>query len=231
MIATVLRLCGVLLVVLVISQLIGLAFLWYSLRTYDDYWRGRANQPGDFLYVALGDSAAQSVGASKPDKGYVGLIAASIEQSTGRQVRVINLSRSGATLEEALRTQVPKLAEYQADLVTVEIGANNMRTYDPENFRKNFEKLLQALPPDRSVVADMPHFGGRANTSRNARYANQTIGRLAEQYNIPRASLYTKLASRQSPWIYAGDFFHPNDRGYRIWYEAFWQVIPGTIDL
>lgn len=225
MIGMVLRFGGVLLVVVVMSQVIGLAFLWYGLRTYDDYWRGRANQNGDFLYVALGDSAAQSVGASRPEKGYVGLLAESIQQTTGRRVRVINLSRSGATLEEALRTQTPQLANYNADLVTAEIGANDMRNYDPETFRRQYERFVQALPPGRSVISDIPYFGGRGNMNRNAQYANVAIRQLAQKYGIPHAPLHNTLADRQSPWIYASDFFHPNDRGYQLWYEAFWPSV------
>jgi acyl-CoA thioesterase-1 len=120
---------------------------------------------------------------------------------------------------------VPQLANYDADLVTAEIGANNMRDYNPEHFAIDYERFLQAMPPGRSVVSDMPYFGGRANTNRNAQHANLTIKRLADQYNIPSATLHATLASQQSPWIYASDFFHPNDRGYRLWHKAFWPPI------
>lgn len=216
-------------VIVAICELIGLAYLWYGLKTYPAYWQGRANQPGEFIYVALGDSAAQAVGASKPANGYVGLIAANIEKTTGKTVRVINLSRSGATLEDALHDQVPELAKYKANLVTVEIGANNMKDYNPESYKQNYERLLQALPPGKSVVSDMPYFGGRPNHSRNARDANIAISQLAEQYQIPQANLYDNLSRHQSPLIYASDLFHPNNRGYRIWHDAFWPVVSWLI--
>jgi acyl-CoA thioesterase-1 len=225
MIQKILSFVGLVVLLLVISELIGLGYLWYGLKTYDDYWRGRANQPGEFLYVALGDSAAQAVGASKPANGYVGLLAAKIEQTTGRKVRVVNLSVSGAKIEDALREQVPHLANYKIDLVTAEIGANDMANYNPEAFAKSYETFLQALPPGRSVVSNMPYFGGRANTTRNAQDANKTIAKLTSRYAIPTAQLYEGLSTQQSPLIYASDFFHPNNRGYRIWYEAFWPQV------
>jgi len=223
---------GMIVAVLVICELIGLGYLYYGLKAWPDYWRGRANQPGEFIYVALGDSAAQGVGASRPNKGYVGLIADQIQQSTGKKVRVINLSKSGAKLQDALRDQVPLLDQYKADLVTVEIGANDMGGYTSSNaggFRKDYEKLLQSLPPGKSVVSDMPYFGGRPGWTSNSHLANTSIHQLAAQYNVPVAPLFDKLAANQTPLIYASDFFHPSDRGYRIWLEAFQPAIKRTI--
>ena len=41
---------------------------------YAKYWKSRPSE-GSFTYVALGDSAAQGLGASRPELGYVGLLA------------------------------------------------------------------------------------------------------------------------------------------------------------
>ncbi len=220
---------GLALTILFISGAIGLIMLRYNVAAYADYWKGRANQPGEFLYIALGDSAAQSLGASKPEYGYVGRIASNIEQATGRKVRVINLSVTGATVEDALREQVPELATYDPDLVTAEIGANDMRRYTPGQFSVDYERFLQALPPGRSVVSNMPVFGGRDNTTRHAADASQTIRELTAAYQIPMADLFGELSNRQSPWIYASDLFHPNNRGYVIWHDAFWPHIEPLI--
>ncbi len=221
---------GLLLLILVIAELVGLALLWYSVGNYADYWKGRANQPGSFLYVAVGDSAAQGIGASQPQNGYVGLIADGIEQRTGRNVQVINLSVTGATLKDALRDQVPQLANYTPDLVSVEIGANDMDDFDPLQFRQDYDRLLQALPPGRSVVSDMPYFGTRPEpANHNARQASYIIRGVAVTYDVPVADLYSGLRAKQTPFIYASDFFHPNNRGYRIWYDAFWAHIKPII--
>lgn len=216
---------SLLVVLLVISGLVGLLILRHSVGVYADYWRQKANEPGQFTYVVLGDSVAQAIGASKPEKGYVGQIASRIEQQTGRKVRIINLSVTGAKVSDLLRTQLSELAKYEPDLVTVEIGANNMRNYDSATFRKEYELFLQALPPGRSVVSTMPYFGTRPSINQYAQDANRTITQLAEGYNVPVVDIYQPLKNRQSPFIYAADFFHPNDRGYDIWYDAFWPAV------
>ncbi len=229
MIYKIVRWSGAVLAVLVISELVGLGILRHNISSFANYWRGRANQPGDFIYVALGDSAAQGLGASKPQHGYVGLIADSIQRQTGRTVRVINLSVTGAKLEDALRLQAPKLADYTPDLVTVEIGANNMGTFNKADFSVKYNKFLGTLPPGRSVVSDMPYFGTRPQYNDNAQGANAIIHGQAKAYAIPVANLYGSLQDRQTPFIYASDFFHPNDRGYRIWYDAFWPEVEATL--
>ncbi|MHB8274889.1 MAG: hypothetical protein ACYDC9_09005 [Dermatophilaceae bacterium] len=62
------------------------------------------------MYVTLGGSAAQGVGASSPRRGYVSLVAEQLSRSTGRPVRVINLSRSGARVRDVVDEQQPRLA-------------------------------------------------------------------------------------------------------------------------
>ena len=48
------------------------------------------------LWVVLGDSTAQGIGASGHDKGYVGQLHRILEERTGKTWRVLNLSKSGA---------------------------------------------------------------------------------------------------------------------------------------
>ena len=89
------------------------------------------------LYVAIGDSAAQGIGASRPDRSYVGVLADDIRNLTGRSLRVVNLSVSGATTELAVLDQLPRLAKLSPDLVTVAIGANDIASWDPAVFERN----------------------------------------------------------------------------------------------
>jgi lysophospholipase L1-like esterase len=48
------------------------------------------------LWVVLGDSTAQGLGAHSPDGGYVGQVLAELRRQTGLPWRVLNLSISGA---------------------------------------------------------------------------------------------------------------------------------------
>ena len=70
------------------------------------YWRERKLVKGQLLYVAIGDSAAQGIGASRPAHSYVGVIA----KHLGGTFRVVNLGISGATVRLAMtELVVPEL--------------------------------------------------------------------------------------------------------------------------
>lgn len=224
-------------VVVAVCEAIGLVLLKHSIVTHRNYWDTRASGQGELLYVALGDSTAQAVGSNDPALGYVGRLADAITNATGRKVRVVNLSVSGATVQDVLEEQVPQLDAIASSaskpyLVTVSVGANDVVHGEQSNaaFRAGFEKIMQALPPEQSVVADVPYFGGRIRAGEQVQQANSVIYKLAGQYSIPVAPLYDQLKPRQSPWIYASDLFHPNHRAYAIWYEAFWQKVRPIID-
>lgn len=71
------------------------------------WWREHAKLEGDLLYVALGDSTAQGIGASRPGNGYVGILADRIRALSGRTVRTVNLSVSGARATDLVEHQLP----------------------------------------------------------------------------------------------------------------------------
>ncbi len=217
---------------ILIISVARLLILRHSIGTYAKYWQTQANQPaqkGEFVYVVLGDSIAQAIGASTPQKGYVGQVASHIEQQTGRHVHIINLSVTGATIHDLLQNQLPQLHKYKPDLVTVEIGANDMRSYNHDRFKTEYEQFIQALPSDRSVITNMPYFGTRKAVNPHALDANKTIADLAATHQVPLVGIYTPLKQQQSPLIYAADFFHPSDRGYHIWYKAFEPAVEQAI--
>ena len=105
--------------------------------------------------MALGDSAAQGIGASNPWRSYVGRIAGHIRRTTHGTVGVKNLSISGSTTYQCRINQVPRLGDYEADIVTVSIGANDIGDFHPEKFEKNLRAVYSALPK-HAIVADLP---------------------------------------------------------------------------
>lgn len=190
------------------------------------YWSEPQGEAGGLLYVALGDSAAQGVGASSPDKGYVGLIADRLRTSTGRPVQVVNLSVSGARVADVVATQLPQLADLEPDLVTVAIGGNDIREYDQDGFTADVDQLVANLPPG-TYVADVPYFmHGRWETdSAQAAGAVRAAAAEAGLVVVPlndrlRAEGLRGMLTETSP-----DFFHPNDAGYEVWADAFWTEI------
>jgi acyl-CoA thioesterase-1 len=187
------------------------------------WWHDQEHNNGELLYVAVGDSAAQGIGASRPSRSYVGMLATHLRQRTGRPVRVVNLGQSGARLREALVLQLPKLRRLHPDVLTVSIGANDIAAFNSARFEKELREIYSTLPR-YAIVADLPAFYFGAG-ERNVRTANQIVHRVAEEYGLEVAPLYaaTKAqgGARYALNQVAADFFHPNDRGYRVWASAF----------
>jgi acyl-CoA thioesterase-1 len=186
------------------------------------WWRTHAKEKGDLLYVAIGDSAAQGIGASAPNRGYVGILADHIRLATGRTLRVINLSVSGATVELAVRDQLPRLAKLTPDFVTVAIGANDIAQWDAAQFESGIRQVFAALPP-HALVADLPCFHLPHN-ERKVAVANRIVRNVAEEHGLTVVPLHATTHREGWRSVFsqvANDMFHPNDRGYRVWADAF----------
>jgi len=186
-------------------------------------WDARAALPGDLVYAALGDSAAQGIGARGLETSYVGRVAGRLERHSGLSVRVVNLSRYGARVDDALERQLPAaLALGRVDLMTVAIGANDMRAAEHEGFLTRFEELLARLPA-HAIVADLPcfHFGEREF---DAWHASQTMAEQIRRAGLTFAPLHRVTELRRG-WgsfpEFTWDQFHPSDLGYRVWESAF----------
>ncbi len=224
---------GIVLAVIIVVEVVALLVMKSSVARYAQYWHNRAGQPAQdnaFVYIALGDSTAQGIGATSAANSYVGLIAEQLEKTTGRSVRVINLSVTGAKVADVLGKQLPALQQYgltidQADLVTMEIGANNLLRYEATSFEADYRNILAQLPADKTVISDMPYFGGRIDVKGNDVAASNLVRKIAESYDIPVAQLYQALRDKHGLRIYAADYFHPSNYGYTIWYDAFWEKI------
>lgn len=183
-------------------------------------------------YVALGDSAAQGVGASSPDAGYVPRIARELEEATGRTVVLYNLSVSGAKATDVVATQLPQLAGlgFTPDVLTLDIGGNDVmdRSVTPDAFVATMrDELLPALPPG-SFVADVPWFTVPPFAQRAKAMADGVAPAIrdAGHHVVP---LHRAMAT--GGWLayvrgLAEDVFHPSDRGYAGWAATFL----GTMD-
>ena len=199
-------------------------------RSNADYWSQPQGETGGLLYVALGDSAAQAVGASDPQHGYVSLLADRLRDSTGQPVEIVNLSKSGARIKDVLDTQLPALAALgrTPDVVTVAIGGNDVRAYDRATFAREADRLAAALP-DGAYVADAPYFM-HGRWERDAAQAAALLRDAAARHGLRPVALHEAL--RRQSWRamftqFAADWFHPNDRGHRVWADAFWREMSG----
>jgi acyl-CoA thioesterase I len=187
------------------------------------YWEEsneRARRTDGPLWVALGDSSAQGIGASTPDRGYVGQLLGRLRERESPAWRVVNVSVTGARLPEVVRDQLPRLADAgQPVLVTCAAGANDL-------MRVGFPRARQAL---HALICGLPS-GAVLATCPQGLWPNRTL----ELNRIIRAEAPTAglriadvWAHTGAPWSgkYAGDGFHPNETGYADWCAAFAEAI------
>jgi len=169
------------------------------------------------LWLALGDSTAQGIGAPAYDRGFVGQLRDRLEARDGQRWRVVNASVSGARMRDVL-PQLHWLDELPArpDLVTCTAGSNDLAwRLGLRRIERDLERLLAALPGG-TVVATMPRgLGERRTEALNAR-----VRREAPARGLVVADVW---AHTGPPWSgkLAADGFHPSERGYRAWTAAF----------
>jgi acyl-CoA thioesterase I len=184
------------------------------------------------LWVALGDSTAQGLGASRPDGGYVGQVLADLRQRTGLPWRVLNLSVSGSLTRDVLGAQLP-LMPAGANLVTCGIGVNDILYTSPAKLFADLRALIAAVP-DHTVLLDLPLPAGcwgvlgRASVPYVARI-NRTIHQAAAARGLRVAEVSAHFLP---PWAgkFASDCFHPSQDGYRDWARALLPAVISTIN-
>ncbi len=210
---------GVAFAIVIVVLAVRVRLVYTQRPRYAAHWRegnNCAHDPAAIHLVTLGDSIMQGIGASSPAKGLAGLAVEHIAARAGRTVRLTNLSRTGAKVADVLTHQLPLAPLEQADIVLVCASANDAvkRVPVPE-YRAQLDALLGQLPADKTVIADV------ALVKAHASY-QPTMRELADAHGIARAAVAHAFADIGSPLkIVAGDFFHPNDRGYRVWFSAF----------
>jgi lysophospholipase L1-like esterase len=173
------------------------------------------------LWVALGDSTAQGIGASAYDRGYVGQLLERLQAHDERNWRVINLSRTGSRIRDVVAEQLPALAPLtgEAQLVTCAAGANDLLSLRFGPVPDALRALMSGLPPG-AVIATLPQgLGGR-----RAHRLNDIVRAEAPRGGLRIADVWARSGP---PWSgkFAADDFHPNEIGHRDWCDAFAEAI------
>jgi acyl-CoA thioesterase I len=186
----------------------------------------RAAETGP-LWVVLGDSTAQGLGAPTPEYGYVGQALDGLRRRTGLPWRVLNLSASGSLIRDVLNHQLPRLP-VSADLVTCGIGVNDILYTGPGRLFADLRALLGAVP-DRTVMLDLPVPAGYAGLlGRASRPYVLRINRTLHQGAAARGLTVAEVSAHfLPPWTgkFASDGFHPSQDGYRDWTRALLAVL------
>ena len=219
----------------------GVAELRAARTEFATYWdahndrvlgnRERDRQSGgapDPLWVVLGDSTAQGLGAPGPDGGYVGQTLHQLRRTTGRHWRVLNLSVSGALIRDVLADQIPQLDGQRPDLVTCGAGANDILYSAPGKLFSDLRTLLAAVPDD-TVMLDLPLLSGfwgivgRMSVPYITRI-NRVIHEVATERSLRVAEVSRHFIP---PWVgkFSVDNFHPSQDGYRDWSRALVEAL------
>lgn len=190
---------------------------------YRRYWEEsneHARKADGPLWVAVGDSTAQGIGASAPDRGYVGQLRDRLRHEEERPWRVVNLSVTGARIADVVHEQVPRIDDAGApELVTCAAGANDVIRFGFRRVADALQALICVLPAG-AVLATIP----QGLLPRRTRELNDIIRAEAPVAGLRIADAW---AHTGPPWQgkYAADDFHPNDTGYGEWCAAFAEAI------
>ena len=193
-------------------------------RFWDEWNIEAANSEGP-LWIALGDSSSQGVGALDPMDSWVPRMVERLRNRTGDPWRVINLAVTGAQYNDITNAQLPRVrrlrqAGQQPELMSLIAGANNLLA--PNSWPQSvghLDRILDSLPESRSVVA-------RVSVS------NPVNARMARRFNerIESAAV-EKDFHLFWPWDWpsrdglAVDNWHPNSTGYGYMMELIWPCI------
>ncbi len=216
------KITGIVLLLILLAYVVSLVELYSQIGRYRNYWNNnnqRTAQPNEISYIALGDSTAQSIGASSPARGYVGVIAKELSNHRGQPVHTVNLSTTGAKISDALDSQLPALQKMTVTpktVLTIEIGANDMISFEPVRFEREMDKLMSQLPP-QTLITDMPYFGESRlrRMEPNVEKANQIMYQLASKHGFKLLPLHERIKQNGGIKTFAPDWFHPSNIAYR----------------
>src|SRR5206468_3308361 len=202
-----------------------------------------ADRSAAVLYVALGDSTVEGVGATSPDRNYVSRLHERL-RAVYPTARVVNLGAGGATSADVLRRQLDRAIELRPHLVTLSIGPNDITTRVPvAAYERNLDTILGRLRIETTAVTVVnlipdlvvtPRF--RAHRERDALgrqtvLFNEALERRSRAHGAELVDLYA--ASRREvpvrPELIGADGYHPSDVGYARWAELVWVGIQARI--
>lgn len=169
---------------------------------YAAWWREqnlRALGADGPLWVVLGDSMSQGIGASSVERGWVPRVVDALADR-GLPVRVLNLSFSGARVDDVLGPQLDALAGTgeTPTVTTVMIGSNDLlRPALRRELEGRYAELLERVPFG-ALVATTPDGGGLVS-----------VAGMVERH--PRVCA---VPLRFAAGEVAADRFHPDDRAY-----------------
>jgi len=187
--------------------------------------------------VTLGDSYTAGSGTDAPRRdSWPAQLAEALKRGDIR-LRLTNLARSGYTSGEVLDEQLGQVATYEPDVVTLQVGANDILTGETEWYRENigliFDELLLLLPPERIFAITTPDhtltewgdaYAPRAIGSAAVAELNGTLNEVADERGIEviDIGLVNDLVATDSSLVVKAEppVPYPTAKQYAGWVEV-----------
>jgi len=202
-----------------------------------------ADRSAAVLYVALGDSTVEGVGATSPGRNFVSRLHERL-RAVYPSARVVNLGAGGATSADVLLRQLDRAIGLRPHLVTLSIGPNDITTRVPAaTYEKNLETILGRLRyetmavavvnliPDLAVTPRFSRSRLREAVGRQTIVFNEALERKGRAHGAELVNLYA--ASQREvplqPELISADGYHPSDAGYARWAELVWTGVEARI--
>jgi acyl-CoA thioesterase I len=195
------------------------------------------------MYVALGDSTVEGIGATRSELNYVGRLYARLRE-VYPNARVENLGVGGATSVDVLARQLDRAVALAPDLVTLSVGPNDItERVALADYSRNIDAIFGRLASQTRAVlvvnllpdlAVTPRFRGHeaeAVVGRRSIEFNAALTRLAKHHGVVIVDLYepSRREVPARPELMAGDGYHPSDVGYARWAELMWDAVQSRI--
>lgn len=210
------------------SKILGMKILRYLKNLFLRLFQRRFET--HYVYVAMGDSTVEGVGASSSDKTFPALVRDFIK-SGYKNISFYNLGKRGALVKDLLKYQLDEAITLRPNLVSISIGANNvMRGGRISTFEKDLRLLFERLGRETSstiVINNIPDFSAakkiikpvRVFYAFRARKFNEVIEKLSDEYKVIHVDLYnnSRFVFNNYPEFVSSDGLHPSDLGYALW--------------
>ena len=195
---------------------------------------GSGNHPN--VYLAFGDSITWGQGSSDGN-GYLSWLATDLRSSWGKG-DMVNDGAPGTKSNKGETRMGSSLARNRTAWVLILYGTNDyndaecrnaLPCYTIDSLRSMIQQARDAgsLPVLGTIPPVNPNYEDKGASDRNAwvKSLNDLVRAMAQQERVPIAEIYGDFLKQPSLPPLFTDLLHPNDAGYRVMAQSFFNAI------
>ena len=191
---------------------------------------------GALRYIAAGDSTAVGEGASSVEHTYTYKVAEKLSENSAVAYR--NVGVRGAKTQDVLDKQLAQIINFNPDIVTISIGANDTtHLVSSEQIYQNYQEIIKRLTTETKAkiyITDVPSFAGAqllpyvaiaVLENKSAKLNPKLLALENDRVKIIDIHNFGWDKFPDRSVTYSLDYFHPSDVGYENWTDAFLSKI------